>query len=239
MTPQLFHLSSDVHQFPDPNYALNEPDGLLAIGGCLSPERLKHAYSSGIFPWFNEREPIMWWSPSKRGVIDFDEFHVSRSLRKAAKKINPVVTVNTAFDSVINACREQRLYAEGTWISPKMLHAYSTMHKLGLAHSLEVWDQDKNLIGGLYGIMNSGVFCGESMFYHQPNGSKLAMWALINWLKKHNAHFVDCQLENPYLTSLGAKLISRSEFLTKLKKAQSYEIPTSMWAPQILESIYD
>lgn len=239
MTPRLFHLSSDNHVFPDPNLALNDPDGLLAIGGCLSPERLNLAYQSGIFPWFNEKEPIMWWSPSERGIIDLNEFHVNRTLKKVARKTQPIVTVNMAFDSVINACREQRINAEGTWINQQMLQAYKNLHELGYAHSMEVWDQNKNLLGGLYGIMNSGVFCGESMFFHQPNGSKLAMWALVNWLKKHDAHFVDCQLENPYLTTLGAKLIPRSEFLTRLNKAQSYEIPNSMWAPQILEYIYD
>lgn len=220
-------------------FALNDPDGLLAIGGCLSPERLNLAYQSGIFPWFNEKEPIMWWSPSERGIIDLNEFHVNRTLRKASRKTQPIVTVNMAFDSVINACREQRINVEGTWINQQMLQAYKNLHELGYAHSIEVWDQNKNLLGGLYGIMNSGVFCGESMFFHQPNGSKLAMWALVNWLKKHDAHFVDCQLENPYLTTLGAKLIPRSEFLTRLNKAQSYEIPNSMWAPQILEYIYD
>lgn len=239
MTPRLFHLSSDNYIFPDPMFALNDPDGLLAIGGCLAPERLNLAYQSGIFPWFNEKEPIMWWSPSERGIIDLNEFHVNRSLRKAARKAQPIVTVNMAFDSVINACREQRINAEGTWINQQMLQAYKNLHELGYAHSIEVWDQNKNLLGGLYGIMNSGVFCGESMFFRQPNGSKLAMWALVNWLKKHDAHFVDCQLENPYLTTLGAKLIPRSEFLTRLNKAQSYEIPNSMWAPQILECIYD
>jgi leucyl/phenylalanyl-tRNA--protein transferase len=181
----------------------------------------------------------MWWSPSERGIIDLNEFHVNRTLRKASRKTQPIVTVNMAFDSVINACREQRINVEGTWINQQMLQAYKNLHELGYAHSIEVWDQNKNLLGGLYGIMNSGVFCGESMFFHQPNGSKLAMWALVNWLKKHDAHFVDCQLENPYLTTLGAKLIPRSEFLTRLNKAQSYEIPNSMWAPQILEYIYD
>lgn len=239
MTPRLYQLSTDNIDFPPPSMALNEPDGLLAIGGCLSPSRLGLAYRSGIFPWFNEKEPIMWWSPSERGVIDLQDFHISRSLKKAARKNNPLVTVNKAFDTVINACREQRLNVEGTWINHQMLGAYSDIHKLGFAHSLEVWDQNSNLMGGLYGVMNSGVFCGESMFFNQANGSKLAMWALVNWLKKHNAYFVDCQLENPYLTTLGAKVIPRAEFLAKLKLAQSFEIPSSMWKPQVLEDIYD
>ena len=239
MTLRLFHLAHDSFLFPDPNLALNEPDGLLAIGGCLSPERLKIAYKSGIFPWFNEREPIMWWSPGERGIIELNEFHVSRSLKKFVRKIKPIVSINHNFESVIQACCDQRINNEGTWINSKMIEAYINLYHQGVAHCVEVKTGDGELMGGLYGVMNSGVFCGESMFYHQPNGSKLAMWALINWLKKHNSHFIDCQLENPYLVSLGAKLIPRPEFLAKLKKAQSYKIPKSMWLPQILEGIYD
>ena len=239
MTPRLYQLSTETIDFPSPTLALNEPDGLIAIGGCLSPARLNLAYKSGIFPWFNEKEPIMWWSPSGRGIIEINDFHVSRSLKKAARKNKPTVTINKEFETVIKACREQRLTAEGTWINHQMLDAYTEMHKLGFAHSLEVWDQDNNIMGGLYGVMNSGVFCGESMFFNQANGSKLAMWALVNWLKKHDAHFVDCQLENHYLTTLGAKLIPRSEFLAKLKLAQCFELPCSMWKPQVLEEIYD
>ena len=140
MTPRLFQLSTETINFPSPTLALNEPDGLLAIGGCLSPARLNLAYKSGIFPWFNEKEPIMWWSPNDRGVIELNGFHVSRSLKKVARKIKPKVTVNKAFETVINACREQRLHAEGTWINHQMLAAYIDMHTLGFAHSLEVWD---------------------------------------------------------------------------------------------------
>lgn len=238
MTPQLFHLSTHDFNFPPAHFALTDPDGLLAVGGCLSIKRLDTAYKNGIFPWFNEREPIMWWSPSERGILELADFNANKTLRKTARRLKPKVTVNTAFESVIEACREQRLHVEGTWINSHMLNAYKQAHQCGLAHSLEVWVEDE-LIGGLYGIMNSGVFCGESMFFKQPNGSKLAMWALVNWLKKHNAHFIDCQLENPYLTSLGAILVSREEFLTKLKLAQQFDIPNTMWQPQVLEDIYD
>jgi leucyl/phenylalanyl-tRNA--protein transferase len=180
----------------------------------------------------------MWWAPSERGIIELDEFHVSKSLKKAMRKIQPTVTINTAFKEVINACRTQRLNSEGTWINTQMLDAYDAANKAGFAHSLEVWHEDK-LIGGLYGIMQSGIFCGESMFFNQPNASKLAMWALVNWLKKHNAHFIDCQLENPYLTTLGAKVISREEFLTRLNKANNYVLPVNMWLTQTLDNIYD
>ncbi|BBN81432.1 leucyl/phenylalanyl-tRNA--protein transferase [Pseudoalteromonas sp. A25] len=238
MTQQLFHLSLNDNRFPPCHYALKNPDGLLAIGGCLSVERLKNAYANGIFPWFNEHEPIMWWSPSQRGVIELNDFRVSRSLKKTQRKLRPVVTVNMAFSKVIKACREQRIDHEGTWINTDMLRAYQEAHQQGLAHSLEVW-QDGELIGGLYGIMQSGVFCGESMFFHKSNASKLAMWALVNWLKRHNAYFIDCQLENPYLTSLGAKVISRDDFLTRLNTAAQFNVPDTMWLAQTLENIYD
>ncbi|WOC24780.1 leucyl/phenylalanyl-tRNA--protein transferase [Pseudoalteromonas sp. N1230-9] len=238
MIKQLYQLSAEGVDFPNPEFALDEPDGLLAIGGDLSVERIKNAYKHGVFPWFSDYEPIMWWSPSMRGVIELDEFHVSRSLKKHLKRTPVRVTVNQAFSHVINACREQRLDAEGTWITEKMMHAYIEAHHQGVAHSLEIW-QDDHLVAGLYGIMQNGIFCGESMFHHTSNGSKLAMWALVNWLKKHNAHFIDCQLENPYLITLGAKVIPRTEFLTRLKLAQQY-VPTShMWQPQELINIYD
>ncbi|MGB1293274.1 MAG: leucyl/phenylalanyl-tRNA--protein transferase [Pseudoalteromonas sp.] len=238
MTKQLYQLSQDHFNFPDPQHALDDPDGLLAVGGCLSVARLKNAYSQGIFPWFSDYEPIMWWSPSERGIIELTDFHVSKSLRKHLRK-NPVtVTINTAFDEVIEACQQQRIDAEGTWITDDMLNAYKQAHLDSLAHSVEVWD-DGSLVGGLYGIMQTGVFCGESMFHHQANCSKLAMWALVNWLKRHDAHFIDCQLENPYLLSLGEKVVPRSDFLTKLEQAASYKIPTTMWQAQELTAIYD
>lgn len=238
MTQQITHLSDNNTQFPSCDLALTNPDGLLAVGGCLSLARLSKAYHCGIFPWFNEREPIMWWAPSERGIVELDEFHVSKSLKKAMRRMQPTVTINTAFTQVINACRTQRINNEGTWINTQMLDAYYAAHKAGFAHSIEVW-HEKQLIGGLYGIMQSGIFCGESMFFKQPNASKLAMWALVNWLKKHQAHFIDCQLENPYLTSLGAKVIPREEFLTRLSIANDFNIPANMWLAQTLENIYD
>ncbi|WP_261593557.1 leucyl/phenylalanyl-tRNA--protein transferase [Pseudoalteromonas holothuriae] len=238
MTQQLFHLNSNDNQFPPCEYALKDPDGLLAVGGCLSVPRLKNAYARGIFPWFNEHEPIMWWSPSERGIIELREFYANRTLKKACRQLNPTVTVNNAFTQVIAACRQQRINNEGTWINNDMLIAYQQAHQQGIAHSLEIWHEDV-LVGGLYGVMQSGVFCGESMFFHKPNASKLAMWALVNWLKRHNACFIDCQLENPYLTSLGAKVISREEFLTRLKVAAQFSVPKTMWLAQTLDDIYD
>ncbi len=238
MIKQLYQLSPERVDFPNPELALDEPDGLLAIGGDLSVERIKNAYNTGVFPWFSDYEPIMWWSPSMRGVIELDEFHVSRSLKKHLKRFPVRATINHAFAQVINACREQRLDAEGTWITEQMMHAYIEAHHQGVAHSLEIWHQDQ-LVAGLYGIMQNGIFCGESMFHSVNNGSKLAMWALVNWLKKHQAHFIDCQLENPYLMTLGAKVIPREKFLTRLELAHSYVPKENMWQPQELINIYD
>ena len=238
MRNQLYQLSETDIAFPNPEYALESPDGLLAIGGGLSLPRLSNAYKSGIFPWFSEDEPIMWWSPSERGIFELDDFHISKSLRKHLKKHPVKVTINNAFEEVIEACRDQRLDTDGTWITSDMLNAYVNAHNAGIAHSLEVWSNGE-LAGGLYGIMQNGVFCGESMFHHQTNCSKLAMWALVNWLKRHNAHFIDCQLENPYLMTLGAQVIPRSTFLTKLKAAHNYIINPIMWEPQELDAIYE
>ncbi|GEK09288.1 leucyl/phenylalanyl-tRNA--protein transferase [Pseudoalteromonas peptidolytica] len=238
MVQQLFHLSKNDFRFPPNHYALLEPDGLLAVGGCLRVERLKQAYANGVFPWFNEGEPIMWWTPSERGILELDEFHCGKTLKKAQRKLKPTVTVNTAFNQVIEACRDQRMAAEGTWITNAMLSAYQQAHIQGIAHSVEIWHEEK-LVGGLYGIMQSGVFCGESMFHTVPNTSKMAMWALVNWLKAHKASFIDCQLENPYLTSLGLKVIPRPEFLTRLKLAGQFQVPSSMWQPQELKAIYE
>jgi leucyl/phenylalanyl-tRNA--protein transferase len=238
MSNKLYQLSDVDIAFPNPENALTSPDGLLAIGGDLTLPRLSLAYKNGIFPWFSDNEPIMWWSPSARGIVELEEFHISKSLRKHLKKHPVTVTINTAFEEVIEACREQRIDSEGTWITDDMQSAYISAHHAGFAHSLEVWS-DNELAGGLYGIMQNGVFCGESMFHNKTNCSKLAMWALVNWLKRHNAHFIDCQLENPYLMSLGAKIITRNQFLSKLKIAENFTVQPTMWEPQKLERIYD
>ncbi|CCQ11804.1 Leucyl/phenylalanyl-tRNA--protein transferase [Pseudoalteromonas luteoviolacea B = ATCC 29581] len=236
MINQLCVLSTEKLWFPEVDTALCEPDGLLAVGGKLNLEWLKVAYDRGIFPWFNEQEPIIWWSPSVRGIIELDEFHVSKSTKKQYRQLKARITINHAFHDVIGACRAQRLDKEGTWINSSMMTAYNEAHRAGFAHSIEVWQQDR-LIGGLYGIMQHGVFCGESMFFNESGASKIAMWALVSWLKRHDAHFIDCQLLNPYLASMGAKSISRSNFLAKLKAARCYTIPDRMWQPQSLGEI--
>ena len=232
-----------VYQLPEqyifPPAELAEANGLIGYGGDLAPERLILGYQRGIFPWYSEGQPILWFSPDPRYVLDPKEFRIQRSLKKRIKQEPFDIRINTAFEQVLEQCSSiPRPNQYGTWITTAMKEAYLELHRQGYAYSFEAWQNDR-LVGGLYGIMQTGVFCGESMFHHQTNCSKLAMWALVNWLKRHNAHFIDCQLENPYLTTLGAKLIPRSEFLTRLNTAQSYEIPNSMWAPQVLEYIYD
>lgn len=237
MTALLHQLDRPEHGFPNPEHALTNPDGLLAIGGCLSTTRLQDAYSQGIFPWFSEGEPIMWWSPSERAIIALDDFHVSKSLKKSQRRLTPTVTLNHAFEEVITQCQEQRADTEGTWITEQMYQAYVNLHKKGFAHSLEVW-VDGELCGGLYGVMQSAVFCGESMFHTRTDCSKLAMWALVNLLKKHNAAFIDCQLVNPYLQQLGAKPLPRKEFLAKLKEHNNAPFDLSFWRPSAVEDPY-
>lgn len=238
MNNTLFQLSELSFSFPDPRLALNDPDGLLAIGGDLAPERLVNAYQNGIFPWFNEDDPLMWWSPKERAIIELDEFHISRSMKKFQRKHKFTVTVNQAFSDVMFACQQQRIDTQGTWITNEMEEAYNRLHELGVAHSVEIWFEQQ-LVGGLYGVMQRHVFCGESMFHTMANTSKLASWALVNWLKRHNGAFIDCQIMNPYLESLGAKAISRSAFLNKLHQPWPKVDLAAMWQPQTLDDIYD
>ncbi|MDX1269182.1 MAG: leucyl/phenylalanyl-tRNA--protein transferase, partial [Oceanisphaera sp.] len=160
--------------FPDPALALNDPDGLLAMGGDLSSERLLLAYRMGIFPWFDQSQPLLWWSPDPRAVLEPEQLYISRSLAKLARRNQYRLTLNTAFDQVIRACRQLRENREGTWITPGIEQAYCRLHQQGHAHSVEVW-QDDSLVAGLYGIALGKLFCGESMFHRVDNGSKLAM----------------------------------------------------------------
>lgn len=239
MTAQLTLLDSLSTQFPPANLALTEPDGLLAIGGDLSTDRLTNAYQNGIFPWFNQDEPIMWWCPSSRAILNIGQIKVSRSLRKLAKQNKYTIHINRNFVGVINNCIKQREAKEGTWITSDMKSAYIALHQLGLAHGIEVYNLSNELVGGLYGIMVDHVFCGESMFHFESNCSKLAFWALHNHLKNNNVNFIDCQIENPHLTSLGVTTISRNDFLAKLNTKNAFTPNTAMWQPQQLIAIYD
>ncbi|MES2448040.1 MAG: leucyl/phenylalanyl-tRNA--protein transferase [Bacteroidota bacterium] len=204
----VFSLLDDEIIFPDA--ALAEPDGLLAIGGDLSVERLTLAYQSGIFPWFSEDDPILWFAPHERCVIFPDQIKISKSMQKLLRENTFQVTVNKAFDKVIENCaKTPRLGQDGTWITDDMQKAYLKMHQKGLAHSVEVWQNDK-LVGGLYGIKIGNVFCGESMFSLVSNASKTA---LIYLAKNMNFKLIDCQLPNDHLMSLGAEMISSEAYL--------------------------
>lgn len=214
---QLTWLDPNTPLFPDTSTALEEPNGLLAAGGQLSPEWLLNAYSQGIFPWFNEGEPILWWSPSPRTFLFLDQLHISRSLQKAIRKNQVTISVDRAFEAVMHACAEPRGDDAGTWISEEMIETYTSLHELGHAHSIEVW-QDERLVGGLYGIAMGRMFFGESMFSRQSNSSKIALFHLVELLKQWHYVGIDCQVYNHHLASLGATEISRKDFEALLKK---------------------
>lgn len=192
--------------------------GLLAMGGDLSPERLMLAYRNGIFPWFNDDEPILWWSPEKRMVVVPERFKPSKSMRNILNRGIFHVTFNQAFSEVIQNCRSaHRPGQEGTWITSEMIDAYIKLHELGHAWSVEVW-QDSDLVGGLYGVDLGHIFCGESMFSKVPNASKVAFISLVQYLREHRYKLLDCQLYNDHLASLGAWEIPREKYLAVLYK---------------------
>ena len=199
-------------RFPDPHHALIEPNGLLAFGGDLSPPRLLTAYAHGIFPWFNEGEPILWWSPDPRCVFHTDRLRPNRSLRRVLKDKAWHVTVDRAFRQVMEACAAPRPAQFGTWISPAMIDAYDALYDLGFAHSMEVWEQER-LVGGIYGVSVGRLFCGESMFSVESGGSKLALCALAALLREWEFPLIDAQVSNPHLLGLGAVEMSRDAFL--------------------------
>lgn len=205
-------LNKDI-EFPDVSLASKE--GIVAIGGDLSPERLRLAYKSGIFPWFDDEEPIIWWSPDPRFVLFPEHLKVSKSMRQFLRNTDFEVTINKDFEAVINQCALiKRGGQQGTWITQTMIEAYIKLHELGDAKSVEVWLENE-LVGGLYGVdVNNGVFCGESMFSKVSNASKVAF---ITFLQHSNYKLIDCQVYTNHLESLGAEEISRDEFLTYLK----------------------
>jgi leucyl/phenylalanyl-tRNA--protein transferase len=211
----MFYLTSSIFFPPvsEANY-----DGILAIGGDLSSERLLLAYRSGIFPWFEEREPIIWWSPSPRMVLFLDELIVSKSMRNILNRKSFTVTFNQNFRDVISNCQNiKRDGQSGTWITNDMIEAYCKLHELGIAKSVEVW-QDDQLVGGLYGLDLGHVFCGESMFSKVSNASKFAFISLVKHLKLNDYKLLDCQVYNPHLESLGCREIERDSFIRILKQ---------------------
>jgi leucyl/phenylalanyl-tRNA--protein transferase len=200
--------------FPDPAHA--GEDGLLAVGGNLAPEMLLKAYAKGIFPWYSEGRPVLWWSPDPRMVLFPDEFHCSRRLARRLRQGSCSISFDQAFDDVIRACAEiRRKGMNGTWILPEMIAAYGQMHGLGHAHSVEVW-HDGRLVGGLYGLLLNKVFFAESMFSRKTDASKTAIAALCERALQEGWKLIDCQFHSGHLQSLGAREISRTEFINFL-----------------------
>lgn len=223
----VYQLSDDLI-FPSPYLASKE--GLLAIGGDLSPKRLLLAYSNGIFPWYSEGEPILWWSPDPRLVLYPAELNVSRSLKKVLKQDIFKVTLDRAFQDVIAECARVRLENhEGTWIVDDMVQAYCRLHESGFAHSIEAW-HDNRLAGGLYGVSLGKCFFGESMFTRITNASKVAMVALVEHLQQLNFDFIDCQITTAHLTRFGAREISRANYLDELAEALKAATLKGKWS---------
>jgi len=214
--------------FPPVSEALSEPDGLLAVGGCLSSQRIINAYTQGIFPWYSHDDPILWWSPDPRLVIFPEKLYLSRSLHKTLRKQTFQITFNTAFSQVIKACAAPRTDETGTWLLPEMQQAYCRLHDEGHAHSIETWHQGE-LVGGLYGIAVGQVFFGESMFYRKTDASKIAFVGLIQHLSRWGYQLIDCQVHTQHLISLGAEEITRSIFSSLLKQYHHCKPHPTAW----------
>ena len=214
--------------FPPLGTALTHPNGLLAAGGDLSPQRLIAAYRCGIFPWFNEGDPILWWSPDPRMVLFPPELKISRSLRKTLKKANYTIRADSAFNQVVRACAEPRKERQGTWIHDEMIAAYTALHEMGLAHSIETW-MEGELVGGLYGVAQGKMFFGESMFSRTTDASKVAFVHLVRHLERRGFKMIDCQMKTAHLASFGAREISREEFSLKLKELVNYPERVDKW----------
>ena len=209
----MYHLSEEL-RFPSPH--LTTKEGIVAVGGDLRPERVLLAYRSGIFPWFEQDEFLIWWSPDPRMVLFPDELRISKSMRSLLRKHPYEITFNKAFNQVVQSCAGVKRFGQtGTWITPGLMEVYGVLHEQGHAHSVEVWDGAK-LVGGLYGIDIGDVFCGESMFSKASNSSKLALIYLTRELKKNKYKLIDCQVPTAHLASMGAAPISRKEFLSYL-----------------------
>ncbi|WP_227431023.1 leucyl/phenylalanyl-tRNA--protein transferase [Psychrobacter sp. I-STPA6b] len=243
MTLNLHTLLNQCHfLFPDPIQADQNGTGLIAVGADLSPATLITAYSQGLFPWFNEDEPIAWWCPEPRCVISPQEYKPSKSLQKQARKSTWRITVNQAFDEVIHACSLPRSYTNDTWIHDEMIDAYNKLHQLGFAHSIEIWNNEQQLIGGLYGLKIGSMFFGESMFHRQTNASKIAFWGLNYLCQQTEVALIDCQLPNEHLLSLGATTMPRIQFLQYLNTQIHHQ--TSSWQQNqlkhyLVKQLYD
>jgi leucyl/phenylalanyl-tRNA--protein transferase len=214
--------------FPPPELALQQPNGLLAAGGDLSPSRLLDAYAQGIFPWFGREDPLLWWSPDPRMVLYVRELKISRSLRRTIRSGHFRVTMDTAFAAVISGCAEPRTGQDGTWITPEMHAAYCRLFEMGYAHSVETWTGDR-LAGGLYGVSLGRMFFGESMFTRESDASKVGFVHLVAQLGRWNMPLIDCQMPTSHLASLGAREIPRAGFLDHVSQLVQESAPPRPW----------
>ncbi|KZX64812.1 leucyl/phenylalanyl-tRNA--protein transferase [Vibrio sp. HI00D65] len=235
MTIYLTELDTTSIEFPSPFDALDEPNGLLAFGGDLSPMRILNAYSHGIFPWYGPGEPILWWSPAPRAIFNPKTFKPSKSLKKFQRKHNYRVSINQATDRVIGYCSSLR-QEEETWLNSDMQAAYRELASLGFCHSVEVW-QGHELVGGLYGLQRGQVFCGESMFSLKTNASKIALWYFCHHFAHSGGKLIDCQVMNPHLKSLGALEVEREEFLSSLQLLKDKPVNDVCFENQWLEEM--
>ncbi len=216
--------------FPPVDSALDEPNGLLAAGGGLSVARLLDAYARGIFPWYSEGDPVLWWCPDPRMVLETDRVHISRSLRRRLRKRDYGITMDRAFAAVLEACAAPRGDQQGTWLIPAMMRAYQRLHRVGLAHSIEVWI-DGALAGGVYGVALGHMFFGESMFSRHTDGSKIAIAHLGVQLARWSFPLIDCQMHTTHLESLGARDISRREFVGLVDRLVREPATGPVWTP--------
>jgi leucyl/phenylalanyl-tRNA--protein transferase len=214
--------------FPPVDQALSQPNGLLAAGGGLSIDRLIHAYEHGIFPWFSDGDPVLWWCPDPRMVLPTDAVHVSRSLRRRLRRADYSITFDRAFARVLRECAGPRRDASGTWLVPPMIRAYQRLHDAGLAHSIEVWI-DSELAGGLYGVALGRMFFGESMFTRRTDGSKIAIVVLAAQLARWGFPLIDCQMRTAHLATLGAVEIPRRQFVRTVARLVKQSPPSSPW----------
>jgi leucyl/phenylalanyl-tRNA--protein transferase len=229
--PYWIHPQDDNTPFPQPDGALRDPNGLLAIGANLSTARLLEAYREGIFPWYNDDQPILWWSPDPRSVLFPEKLSISRSLRKSIRNRNYRITFDQAFEQVIRACSEPRSYDKGTWINRDMIDAYCRLHDQGYAHSVECWHEGC-LVGGLYGVSLGRLYFGESMFSTMTDASKVAFVVLVRHLQLWQFPIIDCQVHSRHLASLGAETIPRAQFLELVHEYRD-QPSTASWRLQL------
>ena len=231
MTFHLPQLQQNSLLFPAPSTALREPEGLLAFGGDLSPQRMQSAYRQGIFPWFSEHDPILWWSPDPRAVLYPEEFHLSRSMRRFHRHSPYRVTVDQDFEGVIRGCATGR--TDGCWITDDVISAWLTLFSLGVAHSVEVWS-GQQLAGGLYGLASGQLFCAESMFSRAENASKNALMLFCRHFLAQGGRLIDCQILNLHTASLGARQIPRRDYLQMIEQLQKGSLSAGCWYPDEL-----